>query len=85
MAARPAHESHPTPGGSPFPPLAEYGFLPDCEVSALVAPSGNPVLPQAFSHLALINAVMHLIRADERAVAAAVARSGLDPSLAAER
>ena len=41
MAARPAHESHPTPGGSPFPPIAEYGFLSDCEVSALVAPSGN--------------------------------------------
>jgi GH15 family glucan-1,4-alpha-glucosidase len=28
-------------GGSPFPPIADYGFLSDCEVSALVAPSGN--------------------------------------------
>ncbi len=37
----PAHGSHPTPGGSPFPPIADYGFLSDCEVSALVAPSGN--------------------------------------------
>jgi GH15 family glucan-1,4-alpha-glucosidase len=28
-------------GGSPFPPIAEYGFLSDCETGALVAPSGN--------------------------------------------
>jgi GH15 family glucan-1,4-alpha-glucosidase len=28
-------------GGSPFPPIAEYGFLSDCETVALVAPSGN--------------------------------------------
>jgi GH15 family glucan-1,4-alpha-glucosidase len=27
--------------GSPFPPIADYGFLSDCEVCALVAPSGN--------------------------------------------
>jgi GH15 family glucan-1,4-alpha-glucosidase len=33
--------SHPTPGGSPFPPIADYGFLSDCEVSALVASSGS--------------------------------------------
>lgn len=26
---------------SPFPPIGEYGFLSDCEVAALVAPSGN--------------------------------------------
>ncbi|TMD29562.1 MAG: glycoside hydrolase family 15 protein [Chloroflexi bacterium] len=26
---------------SPFPPIADYGFLSDCEVTALVAPSGN--------------------------------------------
>src|SRR5437867_11638124 len=26
---------------SPFPPIADYGFLSDCEVAALVAPSGN--------------------------------------------
>ena len=30
-----------TVGGSPVPPIADYGFLSDCEVSALVAPSGN--------------------------------------------
>ncbi|WP_329087083.1 MULTISPECIES: glycoside hydrolase family 15 protein [unclassified Streptosporangium] len=29
------------PGPSPFPPIADYGFLSDCEVTALVAPSGN--------------------------------------------
>jgi GH15 family glucan-1,4-alpha-glucosidase len=30
-----------TPGGrSPFPPIADYAFLSDCEATALVAPSG---------------------------------------------
>jgi GH15 family glucan-1,4-alpha-glucosidase len=29
------------PVASPFPPIADYGFLSDCEVTALVAPSGN--------------------------------------------
>ncbi|MCG5219398.1 glycoside hydrolase family 15 protein [Streptosporangium sp. KLBMP 9127] len=28
-------------GSSAFPPIADYGFLSDCEVTALVAPSGN--------------------------------------------
>ena len=28
-------------GRSPFPPIRDYAFLSDCEVSALVAPSGN--------------------------------------------
>src|SRR5689334_21198059 len=27
--------------GSPFPPIADYAFLSDCEACALVAPSGN--------------------------------------------
>src|ERR671922_208241 len=27
--------------GSPFPPIAEYGFLSDCVTCALVAPNGN--------------------------------------------
>ena len=37
--ARPTHdEQH---NGSPFPPIADYAFLSDCEVTALVAPSGN--------------------------------------------
>ncbi len=31
----------PFEGASPFPPIADYGFLSDCEVNALVAPSGN--------------------------------------------
>ena len=30
-----------SPGISPFPPIADYGFLSDCEVTALVANSGN--------------------------------------------
>src|SRR5215467_16230544 len=33
--------SRSTLGGSPFPRIADYGFLSDCEVSALVAPGGN--------------------------------------------
>ncbi len=36
-----AHAARSTLGGNPFPPIADYGFLSDCEVSALVAPSGN--------------------------------------------
>jgi alpha,alpha-trehalase len=34
----------PTPSGlsrSPFPPIADYGFLSDCETTALVAPNGS--------------------------------------------
>ncbi len=30
-----------TLGGSPFPPIADYGFISDCEAAALIAPSGN--------------------------------------------
>ncbi len=30
-----------SPTGSPFPPIADYAFLSDCEVNALVAPSGR--------------------------------------------
>ena len=30
-----------TPSRSPFPPIGDFGFLSDCEVTALVAPSGN--------------------------------------------
>jgi GH15 family glucan-1,4-alpha-glucosidase len=37
----PSGTSHPTLGGSAFPPIADYGFLSDCEVAALVAPSGS--------------------------------------------
>src|SRR5919198_379922 len=29
------------PVDSPFPPIAEYAFLSDCEVNALVSPSGR--------------------------------------------
>src|SRR5213080_4025323 len=28
-------------GASPFPPIADYGFLSDCQTCALVAPGGN--------------------------------------------
>jgi alpha,alpha-trehalase len=30
-----------TLGPSPFPPIADYGFLSDCATCALVAPTGN--------------------------------------------
>ncbi len=30
-----------SPIGSPFPPIADYAFLSDCEVNCLVAPSGR--------------------------------------------
>src|SRR5258708_1613643 len=45
--AEPAGRERPRPdiadlhGTSPFPPIADYGFLSDCEVTALIAPSGN--------------------------------------------
>ncbi len=33
--------AHSTLAGSSFPPIGDYAFISDCEVSALVAPSGN--------------------------------------------
>jgi GH15 family glucan-1,4-alpha-glucosidase len=36
----PPHDT-PLTGGSPFPPIADYGFLSDCEVTALIAPGGS--------------------------------------------
>jgi GH15 family glucan-1,4-alpha-glucosidase len=33
--------SRPTTGTTAFPPIADYGFLSDCETCALVAPNGN--------------------------------------------
>ena len=41
MASIPGQGAHSTPGGSPFPAISDYGFVSDCEVCALVAPSGN--------------------------------------------
>jgi alpha,alpha-trehalase len=41
VASMPTWGAHPRVGRSPFPPIADYGFLSDCEVCALVAPSGN--------------------------------------------
>jgi hypothetical protein len=43
-------------GASPFPPIGSYGFLSDCETTALVAPSGNVewlCLPRLDSHSVL--------------------------------
>ena len=40
--SRPTPASTPAPGGtSAFPPIADYGFIADREVTALIAPSGN--------------------------------------------
>jgi alpha,alpha-trehalase len=36
----PPHDA-PLRGGSPFPPIADYGFLSDCHTGALVAPDGS--------------------------------------------
>ena len=36
-----APSADPFDGSSPFPPIADYAFLSDCEVNALVAPTGN--------------------------------------------
>jgi GH15 family glucan-1,4-alpha-glucosidase len=34
-------DRHVSPTASPYPPIADYAFLSDCEVNALVAPSGR--------------------------------------------
>ncbi|MCU1549000.1 MAG: glycoside hydrolase family 15 protein, partial [Arthrobacter sp.] len=31
----------PAPATSPFPPIADYAFLSDCEANCLIAPSGQ--------------------------------------------
>jgi GH15 family glucan-1,4-alpha-glucosidase len=36
-----AHVREDLAASSPFPPIADYAFLSDCEVTALIAPSGN--------------------------------------------
>jgi GH15 family glucan-1,4-alpha-glucosidase len=36
----PPHDT-PLTGGSPFPPIADYAFLSDCETCALIAPDGS--------------------------------------------
>jgi GH15 family glucan-1,4-alpha-glucosidase len=36
----PRHNA-PLTGGSPFPPIADYGFLSDCHTGALIAPDGS--------------------------------------------
>jgi GH15 family glucan-1,4-alpha-glucosidase len=44
MTARPGEADavrESSPAISPFPPIADYGFLSDCEVTALVSNSGN--------------------------------------------
>ena len=41
LARARARDLTPYARSSPFPPIGQYGFLSDCEVTALVAPSGN--------------------------------------------
>jgi GH15 family glucan-1,4-alpha-glucosidase len=36
-----AGRKRPAPGTSPFPPIADYAFLSDCEANCLIAPSGQ--------------------------------------------
>jgi GH15 family glucan-1,4-alpha-glucosidase len=40
MVGRSPIHSGAVPLSSPFPPIADYAFLSDCETTALVAPSG---------------------------------------------
>ncbi len=40
-AVEAARWSQSTVGGSPFPAIEDYAFISDCEVCALIAPSGN--------------------------------------------
>jgi len=40
-AATQAFRSQENVGGSPFPPIANLGFISDCHVNALIAPTGN--------------------------------------------
>jgi GH15 family glucan-1,4-alpha-glucosidase len=57
-----------------FPPIADYGFLSDCETNCplqlygeeIDAASGEHLgnFPQAFTHLALTDAVSRLIEID---------------------
>ncbi len=35
------HEQHALTGRSPYPPIADYAYILDCEVNGLIAPSGN--------------------------------------------
>ena len=35
------HEQHALTGRSPYPPIADYAYISDCEVNGLIAPSGN--------------------------------------------
>ena len=39
-AGKSPFRTEPNVGGSPFPPIGSYGFLSDCHVNALIAPSG---------------------------------------------
>jgi alpha,alpha-trehalase len=61
--------------GSPLPAVATPLFLSAAEIGPHSGRHpGN--FPQPRSHLALINAAMHLIRADEKLSAAALAAAG---------
>jgi hypothetical protein len=61
----PSVPSRSTVGGSPFPPIAEHGHLYADEIDPHSGLHLGNFL-QAFTHLAQINAVVHLIRIDER-------------------
>jgi GH15 family glucan-1,4-alpha-glucosidase len=41
VGASPAEGSAPSPADSPFPPIADYGFLSDCHTGALLASDGS--------------------------------------------
>src|SRR4051794_41180595 len=41
VGSRAAGRKRPAPGMSPYPPIADYAFLSDCEANCLIAPSGQ--------------------------------------------
>src|SRR6266545_4214306 len=83
-----SHE--PSATHSTFPPIAEYAFLSDCEVTALVAPSGNVewlCLPRADSpsvFAALLDRAAGGFRVGPADVAVPAARRYLPGSLMVE-
>jgi hypothetical protein len=55
-------------GSSPFPPIADYGFLSDCRTVALVAPNGSVEWMCAGAH-------EHVIGVEEEAPARGAERA----------
>ncbi len=83
-------EARPAVGSSPFPPIASYAFLSDCETSCLIAPSGavewmclpRPDAPSVFA--ALLDRAAGSFRLNPMGVQVPAARRYLPGSLMVE-